>query len=160
MSFLAVISLFALALLLCREISEYERRRLKTADALLSMLRHIKTMILCFSMPLDEIYRALRDSTLESLGFLPILRETKDLGAALRQKGASLVLSEDLRLRLAELGDALGRGDRRGAGELCDYYIDELAHEAGRLRLEGPKRTKLWRSLVISGMLMLVIAFI
>jgi hypothetical protein len=160
MRFVGVICLLALALVLCRAIVEAEARRIRTADAMLSLLRHMKTMILCFRMPLDEIYRSISDPELGELGILFHLRESASLRVALERAGGTLALSDDLRERLSELDDAVGRGDRETAAELCEYYIGELSREANALRLELPRRTRLHRSLVVTGMLMLVIVFI
>lgn len=155
-----VIALFALTLLVCRAMAEYEQRRIKTLDALLSLLRYIKTMILCYGTPLGEIFRGIEDEFLEEIGLLGALRESGSLRAALAKTRGSLVLSADLCDRLSELGDAIGRGDRTAAGELCDYYIAELSREASELRAASPKRLRLQRSLVVTGMLMLVIVLI
>lgn len=155
-----VIALFALALLLCRALSEHEARRLRSTDAILSLLRHLRTMILCFRMPLDEIYLSFEDADLEGIGFLRHLRETQNLREALMRSRGELLLSEDLCGRLAELSDAVGRGDGETAAELCEYYIGELSREAAELRAASPKRLGLRRSLVVTGMLMLVIVFI
>ena len=155
-----VIALLALALLLCRALSEHEARRLRSLDAMLALLRHVKTMILCFRMPLDEIYLCFEDAELEGCGFLRHLRETRDLRSALLCSRGELLLGEALLGRLAELSDAVGRGDGEAAAELCEYYIGELSREAAELRVSAPKRLGLRRSLVVTGMLMLVIVFI
>lgn len=155
-----VIALFALALLVCRALSEHETRRLRSVDALVSLLRHVRTMIRCYRMPLDEIYRGAHAPELEGLGFLSHLRETANLREALELSRGELLLSDELRERLGELSDAVGRGDGESAASLCDYYIGELSREAQALRTAAPKRLRLHRSLVVTGMLMLVIVFI
>ena len=160
MRVVGVISLFAVALVICRALAEHEERRIRAIDGLLALLRHVKAKILCFRMPLDEIYRDVCDAELERIGFLRILRESASLRRALEGSSETLLISQDLFRRLAELGDALGAGDGAAAAELCEYYIGELSREAAELRAAAPKRLRLHRSLVVTGMLMLVIVFI
>ena len=160
MRLVGVVSLFAVALFLCRALSEHEEKRIKTVESLASLLRRMKTMILCYRMPLDEIYRGIPEGELSELGILPSLWERGDLRAVLSDRSSSLLLSSELRRRLTELADAVGRGDRDSAAELCEYYIGELSREALELRAAAPKRLGLYRSLVVTGMLMLVIVFI
>ena len=155
-----VIALLAVSLVLCRALGEHEERRVRTVDAMLSLVRHVKAMILCYRMPLDEILRGLQDAELERIGLLRHLKETGSLGEALLRARGELSLSEDLYRRLSELSDALGRGDGGSAAELCEYYIGELSREAESLRAASPRRLRLHRSLVVTGMLMLVIVFI
>lgn len=160
MRIVGVISLFAMALAICRALAEHEEKRIRTVDALASLLRRMRTMILCYRMPLDEIYKGACEGELSTLGLLPHLKENPNLKEALSAAGSSLLLSEDLRRHLTELADAVGRGDRDSAAELCEYYIGELSREAEQLRAAAPKRLRLHRSLVVTGMLMLVIVFI
>ncbi len=160
MRLIGVISLFAVALVLCRALAEHEEKKIRSVDALAALLRRMKTMILCYRMPLDEIYRSASDGELAELGLLRDLRERGSLGEALSAADSALVLSEDLRERLKELADAVGRGDSGSAAELCEYYIGELSREAAALRAAAPRRLRLHRSLVVTGMLMLVIVFI
>ena len=155
-----LIALLALALLLCRAITEHGQRRIRSLDAMLSLIRQIKGMILCFGMPLGDIYRSLRSPALEACGFLGYLRECGSLSEALLAYGDELALPAELSGRLAELGDTLGRGGRAEAGELCDYYIGELSRAASDARESAPKQMKLYRSLVVTGMLMLAVVLI
>ncbi len=148
-----VACLFAVALLVCRMIGEYERRRLRETEELLALLRAIKSGISCGLLPLSEIYAAHESGALTECGFLPALRRGKGWDEALQ----ATILPEGVRSRLASFGATLGRSRRERELELCDYYVCELEGELRALRREGEVRLKSRRTLTVTATLMLVI---
>ena len=148
-----VACLFAVALLVCRMILEYEKRRICETEELLALLRAIKGGISCGLLPLADIYATHESAALTECGLLPALRRGEGWEAALR--GA--VVPDGVRSRLAAFGAALGRSGREREIELCDYYIRELEGELDTARREGAVRLKSRRTLTVTAALMLVL---
>ena len=148
-----VACLFAVALLLCRMIGEYEGRRIRESEEVLRLLRAIKGGISCGLLPLSEIYAAHESAALSECGLLPALRRGEGWDAAL----CGTALPEGVRCRLSAFGASLGRSGRERERELCDYYIRELESELAEVRREGAVRQRSRRTLTVTATLMLVL---
>ena len=148
-----VACLFAVALLICRMIGEYERRRICESEEMLAFLRAIKCGISGGLLPLSEIYLSHESASLTECGFLLALRRGEKWDAALQKT----LLPDGIKNRLAAFGASLGRSRRENEIELCDYYIRELEKELEAVRREGAARQKSHRALTVTATLMLVI---
>lgn len=145
------------AFFLCRAIRQLEEKRIRQTEGFLLLLRHLRAMISCYRAPVREIYDGVSSPALEECGFLAVLAERGDFGAAIDSCRDRLLLrDEEIRL-LSSFGRELGGSYREEEVESCSYYIGELERAYAALREEHPKRVRLSRSLVITGTLMLVI---
>ncbi len=144
------------AFMLCRAIAESERRRIRESEEILALLRAIKAGIACTGRPLGEIYRGFSSPALTDSGFLARLSESEDIGIAASVGN----LPDGIQSRLVSLSASLGRNDREREGELCDYYIAEIAAELPELRRESLLRAKSRSVTAAAGSLMLVLLLI
>lgn len=152
-----VIMLLSGGLYLCFSFSVFERRRVLQCEGFLLLLRHIRAQIACFRMPLDRIWESFSSAELKRCGFLDALREKGDFTQALLAvRGQIWLCREELDLLFA-FGGELGRSYFEDQVACCDYYIGELEQAYAQRRVEQPKRVKLYRSLFLTGSLMLVI---
>lgn len=134
----------------------FERRRCRQAEGFLSLVRHIRLQIDCFSMPVGRILkgcdgRILTDCGVES-DSLP------DLPTLLR--GTRLYIPEEMCRLLWELGGRLGGSYREDQLRCCDYFLERLIPWCDRLRAELPKREKMMLLLPVAFAAMLVLLLI
>lgn len=155
-----VILLLSGSLYLCFSFSVFERRRLAQCEGFLLFIRHIKAQISCFHMPLGRIYASFTSEELERCGFLGALRESEDVGKALDAAKGQIWLSKEEMSLLRAFSGELGVSYVDEQVSCCDYYIGELERAYAERRSELPSRAKLYRSLFITGGLMLVIILI
>lgn len=157
---LGVILLLSGSLYLCFSFSVFERRRVQQCEGFLLLLRHIRAQIACFRMPLGRIWDSFSSAELQRCGFLDALRQKGDFAQALSCcKGQIWLSREELDLLYA-FGGELGRSYFEEQVACCDYYIGELEQAYAQRRSEQPARTKLYRSLFLTGGLMLVIVLL
>ena len=153
------LALLAVTLYLCIEASSMEMRRVRQSEGFLMLIRHIKAQISCFCAPLGDIYRDFENDTLYSIGFMTSLREN-GMRAALEECREKIYLDEQEIDMLCAFGDELGKSYREQQIEYCDYYISALEQSYQKSREQQPARSRLYRSLVLTGGLMVIIVFI
>ena len=128
------------------------KRSLEQTQGFLSWLRHIRTQIECFSMPMPQILQ----------------KCPKQIYSACRYYGDTPKSAEDfvrgckfcehsLNGELLRFSQEIGNGYRQEQLSLCDYYIEIVETRRRQLASELPMKTKLNTSLCISGALALVI---
>ena len=154
---MGIIILLCGSLYLCVSFSLFERRRLEQCEGFLLLIRHVKAQIACFHMPLSRIWQTFSSRELERCGFLSALRESGDFEAALDACRGRIWLSEDELGLLRAFAGELGRSYLEEQMACCDYYIGELERAYAQRRTARPARTRLFRSLFLTGGLMLVI---
>ena len=153
------LALLAVTLYLCIEASSMEVRRVRQAEGFLMLIRHIKAQISCFCTPLGDIFRDFENDTLSSIGFMSVLRE-KGFRAALDECREKIYLDDEEINMLASFADELGTSYREEQMEFCDYYISTLEQSYRKSRELQPARARLYRSLLLTGGLMVIIVFI
>ncbi len=152
-------TLLFITLYLCYEASRMEFRRLRQTEGFLLLIRHVKAQISCFCTPLAEIFAEFENSSLEAIGFTSALREG-GFSYALEKCKDKIYLDTERINMLANFGEELGKSYREEQIECCDYYIGELENAYTKTRDEQPRRAKLYRSLLLTGGLMVIIVFI
>lgn len=157
---LGILLLGGTAFWLCRSLARFESRRIRQTEGFLLLLRHMKAMISCFRAPVREIYDGFACRALEECGFLDALRMRGDFGEAVAICRDRIYLDEEEINLLAAFGHELGKSYRDEEVEGCDYYIGEFERAYAARREEHPNRVRFYRSLVITGALMLVIVLI
>lgn len=137
------------------EASSREPRKLREAEGILLLLRHIRGQMSSFSLPLPAIYSSFSDPVLEKSGFLLLLRE-KGLSAAL-QSGMAFVPDKEIQALLSQFAEGLGRDFLAEQLSFCDYVMTVYTDHLDRYRQECPKKCRLHRSMVLlfGGMLLL-----
>ena len=156
MRILGVALLLAAALLVCRMIGEYERRRILETEEMLRLLCAIKAGISAGNLPLCEIYAMHSSQALTECGALPALRQGKSYEQAL----CSSLIPGPVKAHLAAFGSALGRHRREQETELCDYYIRELEGTLEVAKRESAVRLKSRRTVTVTAALMLAVLFL
>ncbi len=149
--------LFGISLYAAMQSNAILRRRVSEGEGVLLLLRHIRTQICCFSAPLPEIYASFENRALSDAGFLELLRRD-GLTAALTD--GEIFLEESERRALFSFAEELGKSYRNDQLTLCDSYIAELEQGYERKKTELPRKSKLYRSLILTGGLMAVILMI
>ena len=157
---LGIILLLSGSLYLCFSFSLFEKRRLEQCEGFLLLIRHLKAQISCFHTPLGRIYASFTHGELERCGFLPILRQTGNLSMALKDAKKDIWLSEEEFTLLNAFAGEVGGSYVDEQISCCDYYIGELERAYKERREEIPGRKKLYRSLFITGGLMLAIVLL
>lgn len=139
-------------------VSEREPRRLREAEGLYHLLRHIRGQMAAFSLPLPEIYATFSDEALEKCDFLPTLRK-RGLAAAL--DGFAVAEKErEVFLLLRRFADGLGQGFLQEELAFCDYVITVYSGYLDKKRAECPVKRKLGRAMVLLGGGMILLFFL
>ena len=153
------LTLLILTLYLCYEATSMERRRVRQTEGFLLLLRHIRSQISCFCTPVRDILSSFENEALERSGFLCEARSGDFVSALDICKDRIYLDTEEINLLIA-FGEELGKSYREEQIENCDYYIGELENLYGKRREEQPKRARLFRSLVLTCGLMVIIVFL
>ena len=133
----------------------FERRRYRQAEGFLSLLRHIRLQIDCFSMPVAQILAACDARILADCG--TEATALSDFNALLQ--GTRLYVPEEMCRLLFDFGTQLGSSYREEQLRCCDYFLERLIPCCDRLRAELPKRERMALILpvAISAMLVLLL---
>ena len=153
------LTLLVLTLYLCYQASSMEKRRVRQTEGFLLLLRHIKAQISCFCTPVRDIILSFENEALERAGFLCEAKKGDFVSAMSLCRDKIYLDTEEINLLLA-FGEELGKSYRDEQIENCDYYIGELETLYSKRREEQPKKTRLYRSLVLSCGLMIIIVFL
>ena len=125
-----------------RVLAAYEEQKCRQAEGFLSLLRHIRMQIDCFSLPVGRILAALDDRIREDCG---CPAGAADMAALL--DGTRLLLPEEGCKLLLSFSRDLGNSYREEQLRCCDYYIERLAPLCAELRTGLSKRMRLARVL-------------
>ena len=133
----------------------FERRRCRQAEGFVSLLRHIRLQIDCFSIPVAQILAACDKRIMTDCG--TEARTLPDFNALLY--GTRLYVPEEMCRLLADCGAQLGSSYREEQLRCCDYFLERLIPCCDRLRTELPKRERmaLILPMAISAMLVLLL---
>lgn len=133
------------------------RRRIRHTEALVELVRHIRTHIEYFLTPVDLIFSDFRNETLESCGFCPVLRDS-GLAEALRTGGGSF--SPETRLIAEKFASSLGDGYRDGQLRLCDFCISGLSEQLERERESYDRNLNMYRFVPCLLALFIILCFL
>ncbi len=148
--------LFLSALLLGQAAARAEEQRVRQAEGLLLLLRHIRMGITCYATPIGEIYAGFQNPALEVCGFLPALR-AGGLEHALAACGRQLHIEGEDRRTLHTFSQSIGKSYTAEQAALCDAAIKELEEMWQRRRAEGPRRVRAAQALSLCAGLMLLL---
>ena len=133
-----------------------EGRRVRQTEGFLLLLRHVRTGIVSFANPIQQIYGSFANEALESCGFLAALR-TGGFAHALRACRDGLFLEDEELRTLATFAGEVGKSYSREQAVICDYTIGELEAALRRHREQAPRRARAAGSLAVCGGLALLI---
>ncbi len=139
------------AMMLNRALSE----RLSRLDALLTLLRFIRSQIDCFCLPIGEILRRVDVELLISCGVIGRPTDFEDLIMGLEPPPDESVMK-----LLRSFSVCLGASYREEQLKSCDYHISTLAEIRESFGGELKKRKKLNTTLCLSAAAAVVILFI
>ena len=126
------------------------------AEGFLSLLRHIRAQIDCFSTPLQGIFANCDAGILADCGVE--IAGPGDLDELLR--GTRLYLPQECCRLLFELAGRLGGGYRADQLRCCDYYTERLSPICDRLRQDLPRREKMALILPVAGAAILALTLL
>lgn len=150
----------ALLLLLCGALAgggtlAYERRRCRQGEAFLSLMRHIRAQIDCFSTPLQGILANCDPAVWRDCG---VSEPPRGLAELLRD--APLCMPDEACRLLFDAAARLGAGYREEQLRCCDYFLERLTPICDKMRRELPKRERLALLLPITAAAILVLLLI
>lgn len=135
------------------------RERIAELEGFLLLFRHIREQIACFRTPAHEILASFRNEALSRAGFLPLDKD-RDLAAALAAARDRLYLDPDELAVLSEFCEGFGRGYVTEELARCDLATARLTDAIAKRREALPKTCKLFRTLVMSGALAVIIVLL
>lgn len=147
--------LFVSAVLMSRRYAETERGRVRNLESLMEFVRHVRTQIDCFLLPIDQITREYKP------------RETSELTAIL-QKFSFPESIDKLRPHLHQeeygiletFANSLGRGYRDEQLKLCTLCLEGLEEICTRQKKDIQSKIKMVRSFCLLGSLMIILLFL
>lgn len=127
------------------------RLALSQTEAVISLIRHLRSEIECFSMPLPRALCRCPREILSACGY----REER----APDSVGELLPYISDgtVRGQLSRFCEEIGKGYREEQLALCDYYVAVLEDRRASLASQLPSRRRMNSALCMSGALALVI---
>lgn len=148
-----------LAALLASRGSAALRERVAVLEGFLSLLRYIREKIACFRTPAPDIFESFHCEALSRTGFLTQLRDGGML-FALEHKGDGLYLDGEAMALLSEFAAELGGGYAEEELARCELAISRLSDILASYKESLPKSTKLYRTLMLSGTLAVIIVLL
>lgn len=129
------------------EYASMFKRRLKSLEAITTLIESLTVRIGSFLTPLGEFFDTYSDELLEKSGFLKYLREGKSFSDAIRLCREALFLeAEDIAL-LCEFGDGLGAINVQEEVKRCGLYKNKCAERLNEAKRELPLRLRLYKSI-------------
>lgn len=152
-------TILAVSLYISSQITLLAQRRLRQAESFLSLLRYIKAQVACYKTPVAEIYQSFHNRTLEECGFIEALRSSGLEGALCACEGDLYIDQAEMEL-LHAFGNELGRGFQEEQLNSCDYHIGALEELYAKQKDELPKKCKIYKALIFTVGIMIIIIFI
>ncbi len=128
----------------------------KYLEALLSLLRFIRSQIADYSSPLDKIYLQFENKELDSADFISALRD-KGLSYAISDRASALMLPEDISELLLRFSDGLGKSLTGEQLRHCDIYVSLLEEKVKKYEGELNGKCKTAKTLSVSAAAMVAL---
>ena len=160
LKYLLLFALLGGAIYLPNEFSRHTKKRLSECEGFFSLASHMREQIGCFLSAMDEWCAVFSDSALEAVGFLPALRENKDLALAFYCVKDKFSLSEPEREAVYRFCAAFGKGYADSELRLIDSFCQSLGEHIDAERERLPRSQRLVRTLSASVALALAILII
>lgn len=132
------------------------KRSLEQIEGFISLVRHIRSQIECFSMPLPTALERCSDEVLAKCGYKGA-KTVKSISELLESCSEEDAESGKL---MREFAASIGRGYRTEQLTLCDYYIGLLETRRKRVCEQLPSRLKRNSAVCLCGALAVVILLI
>ena len=130
----------------------FQKRRLLTVDGFISLLAYIKGRIDCYALPLSEILSSLSLNILYDCN-CPEGAETLDEMI----NNSRIYLDEESERLLDSFSLEFGSIFREEQLRRCDYYIEALTEQRGKVYEDVKKRSRVGSALLICSSLGLLI---
>ena len=129
-------------------VNRFERRRLSVLDGYISLIQYIKGQIDCYAMPLADILARADPALIAACLGLDVLplpdpadwEGVTPLPALIRE--SRLYLEPESERLLTTFTGELGAVYRAEQVARCDYYLEALNHQRGRLAEALPSRLR------------------
>jgi hypothetical protein len=132
------------------------RLTLARIEGVLMLVRHIRSEIECFSMPLPSAFARCPHAVYEKCGYT---RQSPPSSFSELIDGCAQLDGECLSI-LVRLADGLGKGYKDDQLALCDYYLELLEDRRAVLGSQLPMKMKRNGALCLCGALAVVILLI
>ena len=135
------------------------RERIAQLEGFVLLVRRIREQIACFRTPQEQILAGFDDPALGRAGFLEVATR-EGMAAALSAVRDRLYLDESELAALSEFASGLGGGYAEEELVRCDLCLSRLTLALDARREALPKAARLYRTLVLSGALAIIIVLI
>jgi Stage III sporulation protein AB (spore_III_AB). len=149
--------LFLSSLILSRRYSDRQRERLQNLEALIDLVRHIRTQIDCFMLPADRVIKEYRENDSD----IPyIISELKKMRFPDSLQNLRHLLGGEEYEALRVFSHSLGLGYKEEQIKLCTICIDTLSVISEKWKAEMSGKIKMYRAFCLLGSVMAIILFI
>ena len=128
-------------------VSRFERRRLGVLDGYISLLYYIKGQIDCYAMPISDILARADPALIAACLGVATADSVPPLPALVQE--SRLYLEPECERLLTTFTGELGTTHRAEQVARCDYYIQALTRERGKLADALPARLRTCSTLCI-----------
>ncbi len=132
------------------------KKTLSCTDGMISLLRHIKTQVCCYAVPIEKILSECTDNIFSECGYANE-RKPKSLDELI--SGCALLDGRALKI-MTEFSQSFGKNYREEQVKLCESSVDELCALRAEISDKLPIRKKLNSTLCLSGAMAIVILLI
>lgn len=145
------------ALAVSKLYASYVNARLREHIEYLAFLKHVRSKISCYLLPISDAAEDFHSDVLVRNGFLKSLREGVSVKEAYERTRECSFLSAEFDRLLLELFSNFGEGYIDAEMKNMDYTIERLSKECERQRAECQSKIKLTGTLVFAAALSFII---
>lgn len=124
-------------------IASHEKKKIEEIEAFISLIRHIRNQIDCFSMPMKNIFSSCSD-ILSKLG---VSEKTSSLTELISKREIMCAECEKI---INDFSSSIGKGHREREVKICDKAIGELEHIKEQLVSAYPSKRKTTAALCLA----------
>lgn len=155
-------SIFLSAMIFSIQSQQFEKAKIKQAEAFITLIKFIKKQIDCFCLPIYEIISKADHTVLKNCGFKYFDIKNMPLDSSFEwilNNCGFYIDSEAIEL-IKKFSSELGKSYREDQLKSCNYYASELIEYKNRLISDLPQKRKLRTALCICSSLSFILLMI
>lgn len=155
-------SIFLSAMIFAIQSQQYEKMKIKQAEAFIILIKFIKKQIDCFCLPIYEIISKSDQTVLKNCGFkyCDINNMPIDSSFEWILNNCWLYIDQEAIELIKKFSSELGKSYREDQLKSCDYYASELMEYKNRLISDLPKKRKIKTALCVCSSLSFILLMI